>query len=72
LLQTIISLVEWEAAKEEEIEEEKEVYLMEDQDEANEGEMLVLRRALSGLRRTKEEQQENIFLLSVSKGMYAL
>ena len=57
-----------EAVKEKEIEEEKEVYLIEEQEEdfeevieeVDEGEMLVLRRALSGLK-TKQEQRENIF-----------
>ena len=56
-------MAEWEVVKEEEVEEEKEVHLMEEQDESQEevvedadkGEMLVIRRTLLGLR-TKEEQ----------------
>ena len=47
------------------MEEDKEVYFMEEQEdvveEADEGELLVLRRALSGLKGTKEEQRRNIF-----------
>ena len=59
----IITLVEWEAVKDEEVEEEKYDHVIEEQDEsqekvmeeAGESEMAVLRRALSGLK-TKEEQ----------------
>ena len=64
----VITLAEWEVVKEEEVKEEKEAHLMEEQDEiqeevveeADKGEMLVLRRDLSGLK-TKEEQWVNIF-----------
>lgn len=34
---TIITLAEWEAVKEEEVEEEKKVHLMKEQDESQEG-----------------------------------
>jgi len=59
-------LAKWEANKEEEEEEEDhEVCLMEEQEEvmeeAHEGELLVLRRALSNIKDDKEEQRENIF-----------
>jgi len=61
----VISLAEWEANKEEEEEEDRVVCLMEDQEEvveeADEGELLVLGRALSNLKGDKEEQRENIF-----------
>ena len=50
-------MAEWEANKEEE--EDRMVCLMKDQEEvveeANERELLVLRRALSGLKGDKEE-----------------
>ena len=46
---------------------------MENVEETDEGEMLVLRRALNGLRGTKEEKQGTSFTLRVlSKGKYAL
>jgi len=55
-------LAEWEVNKEE---EDREFYLMEEQEEvveeADEGKLLVLRRAFSGLKGGKEEQRENIF-----------
>ena len=56
----IISLAEWEANKEEEEEEDRVLCLMEeDQEEvvekADDGELLVIRRALSGLKDDKEE-----------------
>jgi len=58
-------LTEWEANKEEEKEEAREVCLMEEQEEVveevDEGELLVLRRALSNLKGDKEERRENIF-----------
>ena len=61
----IISLAEWDTSREEEEEEEKELYLMEEQEEvveeADEGELLVLRRALSSQKGALEEQRENIF-----------
>ena len=62
----IISLAEWEASKKEEEEEDREICLMEEDqeevvEEANDGELLVLRRALSSLKGDKEEQRENIF-----------
>jgi len=57
-------LAEWEANKEEE-EDDREVCLMENQEEvveeADEGELLVLRKALSTLNGDKEEQRENMF-----------
>ena len=64
----IITLAEREVVKKEEVQEEKEVHLMEEQEksqekvveEADRGEILFLRRTISGLK-TKEEQQENIF-----------
>jgi len=55
-------LVKWEANKEEEdcmvclVEHQEEVV-----EEVDEGELLVLRRALSGLKGDKDEQRENIF-----------
>ena len=49
----------------EEEEEEKDLCLMEDMEEvieeADEGDLLVLRRTLSGLKGSQEEQRENIF-----------
>ena len=59
-------MVEWKANKEE---EEREDRMMssreEDQEEvvevADEGEMLMVRRVMSGLKEEKEEQRENIF-----------
>ena len=59
-------MAEWEANKEEEEEEDHALTMMkEDQEEvveeANEGELLVLRRVMSGLKGEKEEQRENIF-----------
>ena len=58
-------MTEWEANKEEEKEEAREVCLMEEQEEVveevDEGELLVLRRALSNLKGDKEERRENIF-----------
>ena len=61
----IVSLAEWEANKEEEEKKSRELCLMEEQEvvvvEADEGELLVLKRALSGLNEEKEEQRENIF-----------
>lgn len=55
-------MAEWEVTKEEEIEEGKEVYFMEEQEEeADEGELLVLWRTLSGIKAAKDEQRENIF-----------
>jgi len=61
--QKVITFIEWKTVK-----EEKEIHLMKEpeesqkevMEEANEGKMLILRRALSGLK-TKEEQPENIF-----------
>ena len=63
----IISLAEWEANKEEEEEEDRalcsegEGEQEEVVEEADEGELLVLRRTLSTLKGAKEEQRENIF-----------
>ena len=58
-------MAEWDTFREEEEEEEKEMYLMEEQEEvveeADEGELLVLRRALSSQKGALEEQRENIF-----------
>jgi len=55
-------LTEWEANKEE---VDREVCFIEVQEkvveDADEGELLVLRRALSGIKGDKEEQWENIF-----------
>ena len=58
-------MAEWEATREEEeedrvlstVEEEQEEVV----EEADEGELLVIRRAMSGLKSDKEEQRENIF-----------
>jgi len=62
----LITLAEWEAVKDELAEEEKEedVGSHEEEEviaEADDGEMLVLRRALSSQWSKKEEQRENIF-----------
>jgi len=62
----IISLAEWEENKEENEEEDHGLTMMEEDqeevvEEADEGELLVLRRAMSGLKGEKEEQRENIF-----------
>jgi len=59
-------LAEWEANKEEEEEEDCALSTMKEEqeevvEEADEGELLVLRRAMSGLKSDKEEQRENIF-----------
>jgi len=60
----IVTLEKWGATKEEDVDEEKEVYFMEDKEEVmeeeNKGHLLVLRRALSSLKRTKVKQRENI------------
>ena len=69
----VITLAEWDTAKDEVAEEEKEEDLESQEEEeqeeviadAHEGEMLVLRRALSSRRSEKEEQIENIFLFSM-------
>jgi len=60
----IISLAEWEVSKEEE--EEGEDHALEEDseevvEEADEGELLVLRRALNGRKSDQEDQRENIF-----------
>ena len=64
----VITLAEWDAVKEEVVEEEKEKDIESPKEEeeeviteANEGEMLVLRRALNSQRSENEEQRENIF-----------
>ena len=64
----MITLAEWNEVKEEIEEEEKEesVETPEEEEEefiaeADEGEMLVLRGALSSQKGEKEEQRENIF-----------
>jgi len=64
----VITLAEWDAVKEEVAEEEKEesVEATEEEEEViiaevDEGEMLVLRRALSSQKGEQEAQQENIF-----------
>jgi len=65
----VITLVEWDAVKEEVVEEENEedVESPEEEEEeeviteVDEGEMLVLRRVLNSQRSEKEEQRENIF-----------
>ena len=59
-------MAEWEANKEEEEEEDRVLSTVEEEqeevvEEADEGELLVLRRAMSGLKSDKEEQRENIF-----------
>ena len=59
-------MAEWEANKEEEEKEDRMLCLREeDQEEvvevADEGEMLMLRRVMSGLKEKKEGQRENIF-----------
>ena len=62
-------LVEYEAVKEEEIEEGKKGYLAEEdeenqeevKEEDDEGEILPLRRELSSQKSEKEEQRENNF-----------
>jgi len=66
---TVITLIEWLALKEEFEEEENEDdydnELKKTQEEiveeAGEGELLVLRRALSNQKGVKDEQRENIF-----------
>ena len=58
------SLAEWDAVKEEVVEESIEIPKKEEEEviaEADEGEMLVLRRALSSQKGGQEEQRENIF-----------
>ena len=64
----MITLAEWDAVKEEVVEEEKEesIEIPEEEEEeviaeADEGEMLVLRRALSSQKGEQDEQRENIF-----------
>ena len=58
-------MAEWEANKEEEEEEDREVCFMQEQEEvmedAVEGKLLVLRKALSGIKGGKEEQRVYIF-----------
>jgi len=59
-------LAEWEANKEQEEEEDRVLSMIEEEqeevvEEADEGELLVLRRAMSALKSEKEEQRENIF-----------
>ena len=63
----IVSLAEWEANKEEEEEEDRllcvkeEILEEEVVEEADEGELLVIRRTLSNLKGNQEDQRENIF-----------
>ena len=61
----MITLVEWKVVEEQEIEEENEEdvegHLEETLEEVDEGEMLVLRRVLSGQKGAKDEQREDIF-----------
>ena len=64
----VITLAEWESVKEEEKDEEEEEAVAEEEENpeeevtgADEGEMLVLRRALSTQRSEKDKQRENIF-----------
>jgi len=58
-------LLEWGAIEEEKKEKNRGVCLLEEQEEiveeVDEGELLVLTRASSGLKGAKEEQRENIF-----------
>jgi len=58
-------LAEYEAFQVEEKEQEKDLCLIEGMEEvveeANQGELLVLRRALSGLKGRQDKQRENIF-----------
>ena len=59
-------MAEWEATREEEEEEDRALDTVEEEqeevvEEADEGEMLVIRRTMSGLKGDKEEQRENIF-----------
>ena len=59
-------MAEWEANKEEEEEENHVLTMIEEEqeeviEEADKGELLVLRRAMSGLKGEKEEQRENGF-----------
>ena len=59
-------MAEWDANKEEEEEEDRVLSTLEEEqeevvEEADEGELLVLRRTMSGLKSEKEEQRENIF-----------
>ena len=65
----VTTLAKWEVINKEEIDEEKEVCLVEDQEEnqeveekADEGEMLVLRRALNS-QKGEKKNNEKIFLL---------
>ena len=63
----IVSLAEWEANKGEEEEEDRILCAIEETqeeevvEEADEGELLVLRRTLSSLKGDQQEQRENIF-----------
>jgi len=64
----VITLAEWDAVKEEGVKEEKEESFETNEEEeeevmaeADEGEMLVLRRALSSQKGEQEPQRENIF-----------
>jgi len=73
----VITLAEWSAVKEEFEEEEKEDdyenELEETQEvvkEADEGELLVLRRVLNNQKGVKDEQRENIFHYSSRKGVF--
>ena len=64
--QRVVTLAEYQASFEEEMEEEKELYLNETLEEVeegpDEGELLVVRRALSGLAtQDGNEQREAIF-----------
>ena len=63
--QRVITLAEYEATQVEEEEEEKELCLMEGMEgvieDADEGDLLVLRRTLSGLKGSQDEQTKNIF-----------
>jgi len=65
----VITVAEWKVVEEQEIKEENEEDLegnleetREDvKEEADEGQMLVLTRVLSGQKDAKDEQRENIF-----------
>ena len=69
----IISLAEWEACKEEEKNEEKEVYFIEVQEEvveeANERELLVLRRAWNSQKGQDAPSMEKYALSSSIEGV---
>ena len=62
----VITLEKWDAVKEKVVEDKEDVESLEEEEDeiiakADQGELLVLRRALNSQKNEKEEKRENIF-----------